>query len=211
MYFLRATCRSSSSSATLQAWYICYQWVWANTCYSWWVSSSFLEWTYLSFNLVEFTLNRDWNSDLKAGLRKLVGRIEEEQRLAQIQTLRNQSRLVLLVHESVFERKVDVGELDNTLITEIWQKWEVYQTSWSSFLQKYGKRDTDVISSNCDGGEEVIGFQDVPWPLMQRRSSGGIILLHKQVNSTLKACVLLHYSLRICRILSRYSLYHGII
>lgn len=98
-----------------------------------------------------------------------MGRIEEEQRVAQIQALRNQSRLTLLAHESDFERRVNVGERGNSLATEVWQKWEVYQTAWSNFLQKYGKRDTDVTSSSCDGGEEI-GFQDVPWPLMKRRA-----------------------------------------
>jgi hypothetical protein len=113
-----------------------------------------------------------------------VGRIEEEQRVAQIQALRNQSRLTLLSHESDFERRVNVGERGNSLATEVWQKWEVYQTAWSNFLQKYGKRDTDVTSSSCDGGEEI-GFQDVPWPLMKRRAGEGTLLLHKKPGSTL--------------------------
>ncbi|KAG0578456.1 hypothetical protein KC19_4G024300 [Ceratodon purpureus] len=52
------------------------------------------------------------------------------------------------------------------MVTEVWQKWEVYQTAWSNFLQKYGKRDTDITSSNSDDGEEI-SFQDVPWPLMK--------------------------------------------
>ena len=133
-----------------------------------------------------------------------MGRIEEEERLAQIQALRNQSRLTLLVHESDFERNVSVGEHGDRLITEVWQKWEVYQTTWSNFLSKYGKRDTDVTSSNCDGGEEI-GFQDVPWPLMKRRATEGTLLLHKQASPAFESCIWLHFTLLICRILSGFD------
>ncbi|KAG0578452.1 hypothetical protein KC19_4G023900 [Ceratodon purpureus] len=117
-----------------------------------------------------YAANEYGQTPVSLGLRKLVGRIEEEQRLAQIQALRNQSRLTLLIHESNFERKINLGEHGTSMVTEVWQKWEVYQTAWSNFLQKYGKRDTDITSSNSDDGEEI-SFQDVPWPLMKRRAS----------------------------------------
>lgn len=108
-----------------------------------------------------------------------MGRIEQERRLAQINALRNQSRLTVLVHESDFERKVNGGEHGISSITEVWQKWEAYQSAWSNFLQKHGKKDSGATSSNCDGGDGEIDFQDVPWPLMKRRASEGTLLLHK--------------------------------
>lgn len=113
-----------------------------------------------------------------------MGRIEEEERLAQINALRNQSRLTLLVHESDFERKVNVGEHGTSSITEIWLKWEAYQSAWSNFLQAHGKKDSGTASSNLDAGDGEIYFQDVPWPLMRRRASEGTLYLQTQASST---------------------------
>jgi len=109
-----------------------------------------------------------------------VGRIEEEKRLSQINAIRNQSHLTSLVHESDFERQVNVGEHGNRPITEVRQKWEAYQSAWSSFLQTYGKKDSGTSSSNCDGGDGEIDFQDIPWPLMKKRRIEGTLLLHNK-------------------------------
>lgn len=101
-----------------------------------------------------------------------MGKIEKEQRLAEMQALRNHSRLKLLVSESDFERQVNVGEHgQNTSETEILQKWEAYQSAWSEFVRKYGKKESGISSSVGDDGKQEINFQDVPWPLMSRKGS----------------------------------------
>lgn len=111
-----------------------------------------------------------------SGLRNLVGKIEKEQRLAEMQALRNHSRLKLLVSESDFERQVNVGEHgQNTSETEILQKWEAYQSAWSEFVRKYGKKESGISSSVGDDGKQEINFQDVPWPLMSRKGSEGTV------------------------------------
>jgi hypothetical protein len=93
-----------------------------------------------------------------------VAGIEEEQRLAGIQALRNQSRLTLLIQEADFERQVNGGERNNfkhdyaDLKVIASQKWESYQVQWSSFLQKYGCNNPDPSP-----------------PLMERKGSTGIV------------------------------------
>lgn len=121
-----------------------------------------------------------------AGLRNLVGKIEEEKRLAQINVLRNQSRLMVLVHTNDFERKVTSGEHGTGSINEVWQKWELYQSAWSKFLQKFGSKESGATSK--EDGE--IAFQDVPWPLIKERASEGTFLLHN--NPALLFRLILH-------------------
>lgn len=118
-------------------------------------------------------------SSCEAGLRKLVAGIEEEQRLAGIQALRNQSRLTLLVQEADFERQVNGGEGNNFKHDDLKviasQKWESYQVQWSSFLQKYGYSNPDPSSPIDESAKGVFMFQDIPWPLMERKGSTGIV------------------------------------
>ncbi|XP_024372464.1 uncharacterized protein [Physcomitrium patens] len=119
-----------------------------------------------------YAVNEYGQTPVSLGLRNLVGKIEKEQRLAEMQALRNHSRLKLLVSESDFERQVNVGEHgQNTSETEILQKWEAYQSAWSEFVRKYGKKESGISSSVGDDGKQEINFQDVPWPLMSRKGS----------------------------------------
>lgn len=107
--------------------------------------------------------------------------IEEEQRIAGIQALRNQSRLTLLVQEADFEQQVNGGERNNfkhdyaDMKVIASQKWESYQVQWSSFLQKYGYNNPDPPSPNDESANGIIKFQDIPWPLMERKGSTGIV------------------------------------
>jgi hypothetical protein len=110
-----------------------------------------------------------------------VAGIEEEQRLAGIQALRNQSRLTLLIQEADFERQVNGGERNNfkhdyaDLKVIASQKWESYQVQWSSFLQKYGCNNPDPSPPIDESAKGVIMFQAIPWPLMERKGSTGIV------------------------------------
>jgi len=124
-----------------------------------------------------YAVNECGQTPISLGLRKLVAGIEEEQRLAGIQALRNQSRLTLLIQEADFERQVNGGERNNfkhdyaDLKVIASQKWESYQVQWSSFLQKYGCNNPDPSPPIDESAKGVIMFQAIPWPLMERKGS----------------------------------------
>jgi hypothetical protein len=109
-----------------------------------------------------------------AGLRRLVAAIEEEQRLAQVQDLRNQPLSDLLFREADWERQVNEGKGEVDIYKKgthpaskptVQRMWDTYQAAWSDFVCIYGEGTEGVSSSKAT----VIEFKNVPWPFILRQ------------------------------------------
>lgn len=101
--------------------------------------------------------------------------IEEEQRLAQVQDLRNQPLSDLLFREADWERQVNEGKGDVDRYKKggthpaskptVQRMWDTYQAAWSDFVRIYGEGTEGVSSSKAT----VIKFKNVPWPFILRQ------------------------------------------
>ncbi len=109
--------------------------------------------------------------------------IEEEQRLAQVQDLRNQPLSDLLFREADWERQVNEGkgEVDRykkgthpASKPTVQRMWDTYQAAWSDFLRIYGEGTEGVSSSKAT----VIKFKNVPWPFILRQGDQGMVFQH---------------------------------
>ncbi|CAK9213106.1 unnamed protein product [Sphagnum jensenii] len=121
-----------------------------------------------------YATNSYGQTPVSLGLRRLVAAIEEEQRLAQVQDLRNQPLSDLLFREADWERQVNEGKGDVDRYKKgthpaskptVQRMWDTYQAAWSDFVRIYGEGTEGVSSSKAT----VIKFKNVPWPFILRQ------------------------------------------